>query len=38
MMEVLAGHLSEHVVTAETEAERAKEAGAIMDLLTRYAR
>ncbi len=38
MMEVLAGHLSEHVVAAETEAERAKEAGAIMDLLTRYAR
>ncbi|OZB67361.1 metal/formaldehyde-sensitive transcriptional repressor [Stenotrophomonas acidaminiphila] len=38
MMEVLAGHLSEHVVAAETEAERAREAGTIMELLARYAR
>ena len=38
MMEVLAGHLSEHVVAAESEAERAQEAGMIMELLTRYAR
>jgi len=38
MMEVLAGHLAEHVVAGETEAERAREAQAIMALLSRYAR
>lgn len=38
MMEVLAGHLSEHVVAVESEAERAREAGVIMELLGKYAR
>ena len=38
MMEVLSGHLTEHVVAGETQAERAREAQAIMDLLSRYAR
>ena len=38
MMEVLASHLTEHVVAGETEAERAREAQAIMDLLSKYAR
>ena len=38
MMEVLAGHLAEHVVAGETEAERAREAQAIMALFSRYAR
>ncbi len=38
MMEVLAGHLTEHVVAGETEVERAREAQIIMDLLSKYAR
>ena len=38
MMEVLAGHLSEHVVAGKTERERAEEARAIMELLAKYAR
>ena len=32
MMEVLAGHLAEHVVAGEMDAERAREAQAIMGL------
>lgn len=38
MMEVLAGHLSEHVVAGKTESGRAEEARAIMELLAKYAR
>jgi DNA-binding FrmR family transcriptional regulator len=38
MMEVLAGHVSEHIVAVDSQAERAREANAIMELLTRYAR
>ncbi|GGD50572.1 hypothetical protein GCM10007235_23350 [Pseudoxanthomonas indica] len=38
MIEVLKGHLNEHVVAGKTEAVRAREAEAIMQLLGRYAR
>ena len=38
LMEVLSGHLNEHVVAGKTEAARAKEAQAVMTLLTKYAR
>lgn len=38
MIEVLKGHLNEHVVAGKTEAARAREAEAIMQLLGRYAR
>lgn len=38
MMEVLAGHLKEHVAAGKTESERAREAESIMGLLAKYAR
>jgi len=38
MMEVLAGHLAEHVVAADSEAERAQEAQLLMELLRKYGR
>lgn len=38
LMEVLSGHLNEHVVAGKTEAVRAKEAQAVMALLGKYAR
>ena len=38
MMEVLAGHLSEHVVAGKTERGRAEEARTVMELLAKYAR
>lgn len=36
MMEVLAGHLAEHVVAERTEAVRSREALAIIELLRSY--
>jgi len=38
MMEVLAGHLTEHVVAADSEAEREQEAQLLMELLRKYGR
>jgi len=38
MMEVLAGHLAEHVVAADSEAEREQEAQLLMELLRKYGR
>ncbi|HVK52885.1 MAG TPA: metal/formaldehyde-sensitive transcriptional repressor [Pseudoxanthomonas sp.] len=38
MMEVLAGHLDEHVVAGKTAAERAAEARIITTLLSKFAR
>jgi len=38
MMEILAGHLGEHVVAGKTEVERAREARIVIELLGKYAR
>lgn len=38
MMEVLAGHLAEHVVAVDSETERAQEAQLLMELLRKYGR
>ena len=38
LMEVLSGHLNEHVVAGKTESARAKEAEAVMTLLAKYSR
>ena len=38
MMEVLSGHLIEHVVVEKSDAKRAREAAAIIELLKGYAK
>lgn len=38
MMEILSGHLAEHVAAEPDEAERVRQAGALFDLLRHYTR